>query len=74
MYLDRNDSETLQIVAICCAVLHNRVEQEHCVLPDTDDPVVGSDANNAVIEPGQGERVVLKQASKDDIEAGRTKN
>lgn len=71
---ERDDSEALQIVASCQAVLHNRVMEARRSMSDTTDCVVGLDAGTTVVEPEQTEDAESKPAAGDGIETGSNKD
>lgn len=68
--LKRKDSESLRHVAVCCAVLHNRVAEVYRIFPDTDSPVVDSEAEIVVVERKQANVSVSKHVFEDGTETG----
>lgn len=70
----RDDSEGLQNVAACHAVLQNRVADVCLDLLNTGDLVAASDADISVVEPGQTEVAILKQSSENGTETGDNKD
>lgn len=71
--LERDDSEALQNIATCGAVLHNRVVKVYRSLLNTTNSVAGFDVDIAVAELKQSESAVPKQAFIDVAETGRSK-
>lgn len=70
--LKPDDGEALRNVLASRAVLRNRMAQARRSLPDTTSLVAGFDANVAVAEARQSERVISSDAYEDGTETDST--
>lgn len=71
---EHHDRGALQYVAAFRAMLHRRVTEVCCSLPDATNMVAVSNGDTAVVESGQTDCAKPKQATEDGSEAASTKD